>query len=181
MSLLSEEGAFPPVLATKGDVTADERSSAIDFVNRVNLHFECNDQENMTNAFSPYCKAYFSGMTLSGKEEIRAMFRDKYHAMIPGVNRYATNHIVDRDEETGGVIVRYQLQLIRYAWPREVTAPRGTRIAEALVTSDGLPRIWQNSKIMDRLKKMGGGWCICERCVGDNIIDEKMNADRQPS
>jgi hypothetical protein len=181
MSLLSKEGAFPPIPATTSNVTADERSSAIDFVNRVNFHFESNDQENMTNAFSPDGKAYFFGMTVSGEEETRAMFRDKYHFMIPGVNRNATNHIVDRDEETGGVIVRYQLELVRYAWPKEVSAPRGPRIAEALVTSDGLPRIWQCSKIMDRLKRRGAGWYICERYVGDNVIDEKLNPDNQPS
>jgi hypothetical protein len=180
MSLLDQDGAFVPISTTASTVTADEWISAINFINRVDFHFESNDQEQMTNAFSPNGKAHFPGMSVRGEEEIRALFRDKYSVMIPGVKRYATNHIVDRDEETGGVIVRYQNQLVRYAWPKEVGAPRGPRVAEVLVTSEGLPRIWQCSTIMDRLEKRGGGWYICERYVGDHVVDETLNPDKQP-
>jgi hypothetical protein len=180
MSLLDQDGAFLPISTTTSTVTADEWISAINFTNRVNFHFESNDQEQMTNAFSPNAKAHFPGMSVRGEEEIRALFRDKYSVMIPGVKRYATNHIVDRDEETGGVIVRYQNQLVRYTWPKEVGVARGPRVAEVLVTSEGLPRIWQCSTIMDRLEKRGGGWYICERYVGDHVIDETLNPDKQP-
>ncbi|KAI5371448.1 hypothetical protein J4E82_009856 [Alternaria postmessia] len=180
MSLLDQDGAFLPISTTASTVTADEWISAINFINRVNFYFESNDQEQMANEFSPNAKAHFPGMSVRGEEEIRALFRDKYSVMIPGVKRYATNHIVDRDEETGGVIVRYQNQLVRYAWPKEVGAPRGPRVAEVLVTSEGLPRIWQCSTIMDRLEKRGSGWCICERYVGDHIVDETLNPDKQP-
>ncbi|CAN9136918.1 unnamed protein product [Alternaria alternata] len=180
MSLLDQDDAFLPISTTASTVTADEWISAINFINRVNFHFESNDQEQMANAFSPNAKAHYPGMSVRGEEEIRALFRDKYSVMIPGVKRYATNHIVDRDEETGGVIVRYQNQLVRYAWPKEVSGPRGPRVAEVLVTSEGLPRIWQCSTIMDRLEKRGGGWYICERYVGDHVVDETLNPDKQP-
>ncbi|RYO11946.1 hypothetical protein AA0111_g12674 [Alternaria arborescens] len=179
-SLLDQDGAVLPISTTGSTVTADEWISAINFINRVNFHFESNDQEQMTNAFSPNAKVHFPGISVRGEEEIRALFRDKYSVMIPGVKRYPTNHIVDRDGETGGVIVRYQNQLVRYAWPKEVSAPRGPRVAKVLVTSEGLPRIWQCSTIMDRLEKRGGEWCIYERYVGDHIVDETLNPDKQP-
>lgn len=180
MSLLDQDGAFLPISTTTSTVTADEWISAINFINRVNFHFESNDQEKMTNAFSPNAKAHFPGISVRGEEEIRALFRDKYSVMIPGVKRYATNHIVDRNEETGGVIVRYQNQLVRYAWPKDVSAPRGPRVAEVLVTSEELPRIWQCSTIMNRLEKRVVGWYICERYVGDHVVDETLNPDKQP-
>ncbi|KAM0718816.1 hypothetical protein Q7P37_005888 [Cladosporium fusiforme] len=176
MSFLHPNGNFPPLRENAGDVTTDERSSAVDFVNRVNLFFEENDHEKMTNAFTPDGTAYHFLGTIRGHAEMREFFRTKYTYLIPGVSRSATNHIVDRDEETGGVVIRYHELLVRYAWPKDSKAVHvmsGPR--DEFVSKDGLPKVWVYTHMVERLKKTESGWKIYERYIGAATVDEKLN------
>jgi hypothetical protein len=110
MSLLVD-GKFPPPLSfTSSNVSADDRISAIDFVNRVNLIFEEFNKEKLLDCFVEDSTVYhFHGM-IKGREANRKFIEETYGYLIPGVTRHATNHVVDRDGETG-VIVRYHEHL----------------------------------------------------------------------
>ncbi|GKU09483.1 unnamed protein product [Fusarium langsethiae] len=95
MSSLITNGRYPPIPgATLNDVTSEERSSAIDFVNRHNLIFEEFDHEKMTNTFLPDAAVYHTHGTIRGHENMKEFFVSKYGSVIPGVSRHATNHVV---------------------------------------------------------------------------------------
>ncbi|KUM61382.1 hypothetical protein ACN42_g5740 [Penicillium freii] len=113
MSSLIANGRYPPVSgSTLSDVSSEERSSAIDFVNRHNFVFEEFDHAKITATFLPNAVVYHSHGTISGHEEMKKFFENIYGFFIPGISRSATNHVIDRDED-GGVLVRYQETLIR--------------------------------------------------------------------
>ncbi|OWY47064.1 hypothetical protein AALT_g11008 [Alternaria alternata] len=156
--------AIPPVKPHgSSDVTAEERSSAIDFVNRNNLIME-----------------QFQHGTVTGVDEMRAFFNTTYPYIIPGVSRHATNHIVDRDEETGGVTVRYHEQCIRYAWPSVFeTQLKGKE--GSFIESDGdLPQIWIYNIHYDRLVMTETGWKLRERVLGPAVVNPQMDPKNEP-
>ncbi|KAK4903113.1 hypothetical protein LTR27_000041 [Elasticomyces elasticus] len=175
MSLLVN-GKFPPVSAfTSANVTADERSSAIDFVNRINYLFEEFNHDKMLSAFLDDSIVYHFHGKIEGKEETRRFFEDVYGYLIPGVTRHATNHIVDRDGEHG-VMVRYHEQLFRNAWPAEVSDAAGA----AEERTDGLPALWLFSPMIDRLRMTADGWKIMERYVGASTFNKKLDPPKSP-
>ncbi|KAK5689651.1 hypothetical protein LTR17_026190 [Elasticomyces elasticus] len=152
MSLLVN-GKFPPVSAfTSANVTADERSSAIDSVNRINYLFEEFNHDKMLSAFLDDSIVYHFHGKIEGKEETRRSFEDVYGYLIPGVTRHATNHIVDRDGEDG-------VMLFRNAWPAEVSDAAGA----AEERTDGLPALWLFSPMIDRLRMTAEGWQVLMR------------------
>jgi len=158
MSLLVN-GKFPPVSAiTSSDVTAEERTSAVDFVNRSNLLFEEWDIEKVLSTFLDDSTVFHFHGVIEGREENRKFLTETYPYLISGVTRHATNHIVDRDGEDG-VVVRYHEQLFRNVWPTDVGSDAGT----AGERMDGLPALWLYSPMMDRLRKTDDGWKIFER------------------
>lgn len=175
MSLLLKDGSFPPV-QTSAQVTNDERTSAIEYVNRVNLFFEENDHDKMTNAWVPHGVVYHFLGTIRGHADIREIFKTKYEYLVPGVSRSATNHVIERDEETGGVYVRYHELLIRYAWPKDSgklhvdSGPVGESIS-----NDGLPKVYMFTHIADRLVQTDEGWKIYERYLGATTTDASLN------
>ncbi len=157
--------AFPPVARTS-EVDHADRSSAIDFVNRVNWFFETWDIEAMIDAFLPEGVAYHSHGTIRGRKEMRRFFEQDYLYLIPGVSRNATNHIVDVDED--GVAVRYQNLLIRHAKPEDAPALCAGQIMR---NNDGLPAIWVYSPVRDRLRRTESGWKIYERYIGGSTTN----------
>ncbi|KAK3646471.1 hypothetical protein LTR56_008569 [Elasticomyces elasticus] len=175
MSLLVN-GKFPPVSAfTSANVTADERSSAIDFVNRINYLFEEFNHDKMLSAFLDDSIVYHFHGKIEGREKTRRFFEDVYGYLIPGVTRHATNHIVDRDGEDG-VMVRYHEQLFRNAWPAEVSDAAGA----AEERTDGLPALWLFSPMIDRLRMTAEGWKISERYVGASTFNKKLDPPKSP-
>jgi hypothetical protein len=163
MSSLIVDGHFPPInSSTKHDVTTEERTTAIDFVNRHNFVFEEFNHSKMMGTFLPDAVIYHSHGTIRGLEQMKLFLENFYEFFIPGVCRSATNHVVDRDGE-GGVIVRYQECLIRYGWKGDdVTAVTGADV----VRDDGLPSTWWLGTIIDRLRMTADGWKIFERYLG---------------
>ncbi|KAL3468100.1 hypothetical protein BJX64DRAFT_282984 [Aspergillus heterothallicus] len=91
----------PPSAIT--DVATEERTSAIDFVNRQNYIFQQFNHDRMLETFLPDAVVYHSEGTLRGHATFRKFFEAFHARAIPGVCRSATNHIVDRDDdgETG--------------------------------------------------------------------------------
>ncbi|KAI6774826.1 hypothetical protein HG530_001584 [Fusarium avenaceum] len=177
MSSLITNGRYPPIPgATLNDVTSEERSSAIDFVNRHNLIFEESDHEKMVNTFLPDAVVYHSHGTIRGHKNARDFFANTYGAFIPGVSRHATNHVVDRDEN-GGVIVRYQQCLIRYGWQGDDLAA----IKDDTAREDGLPAIWWIGRGIDRLRMTPDGWKIFERHLGAPFRNRTLDPDEAPS
>ena len=159
MSFLTKSGRFLPIkLSTKDDVSSEERSTAIDFVNRHNLVFEEFNVDNMLSTFLPNAVVYHIHSTIRGHAELRDFLQNHYEIYIHGVRRSATNHVVDRDED-GGVMVRYHESLIRYGWPGVDTKFAGRDVAE----DDELPAIWFSVPMMDRLRMTDDGWKIYER------------------
>lgn len=144
--------AFPPVPHTSA-VSADDRASAVDFVNRVNWFFETWDVEAMIDAFLPDAVAYHFHGTICGHAEIRRFFEHDYPYLIPGVGRHATNHIVDKDED--GVVVRYQNLLIRHASPEDA---QKLGAGQVMHSDTGLPAIWLYSpmRIVCAGRRRGG-------------------------
>ncbi|MFM0477048.1 nuclear transport factor 2 family protein [Paraburkholderia strydomiana] len=160
--------AFPPI-SRQGTFNADDRASAVDFVNRVNWFFETWDVEAMIDAFLPDAVAYHFHGTIRGHAEIRRFFEHDYPYLIPGVGRHATNHIVDADGD--GVVVRYQNLLIRHAAPED--APK-LGAGQVMHSDSGLPAIWLYSPMRDRLRKTSTGWKIYERYIGGSITNHAL-------
>lgn len=170
MSLLIN-GNFPPINpTTSSNVTADERTSAIDFINRVNYLFEEFNHDKMANAFMPDCTTYHFHGVIKGRDGAKCFFEEEYGYLIPGVSRHATNHIVDRDGPDG-VTVRYHEHLVRYAWPED----KDLKAGEAARSEDGLPATWIFSPMIDRLTMTEEGWKIAERYVGASVVNAKLD------
>ncbi|EKG17177.1 hypothetical protein MPH_05631 [Macrophomina phaseolina MS6] len=175
MSFLTASGAFPPIKPTTShDVTAEERITAVDFVNRVNYLFEEFDHAKILSAFLPDAIAYHFHGTIRGHSGLKTFLEKDYPYLIPGVTRHATNHIVDRDDETGGVVVRYHTQLVRFAWPRDADKVTGMT-AEAVENTDGLPAIWLWSPVIDRLKMTEEGWKVHEKYIGGSVVNKNLS------
>lgn len=158
---------FPPV-AAQTPVSAEDRSSAVDFVNRSNWHFETWDVEQMVASFLPDSTTYHFHGTVHGHDGLRRLFAEEYPYLVPGVCRHATNHIVDQDG-TDGVTVRYHNLLIRYA-PGD-TEPGHVGDIARTPTDSGTPAIWIYSPMLDRLRKTADGWKIHERYVGASAMN----------
>ncbi|KAJ8603943.1 hypothetical protein MRB53_042010 [Persea americana] len=177
---LTASGAFPPIIAISDQsITADERSSAIDFVNRNNFIFEEFDHDKMLSQLMPNAVVRHFHGTMNTRGEHRQFFENTYGYLIPGVARHASNHIVDRDEETGGVIIRYREQLVREAWPADLAQSKGKSAIELQSTGD-LPQIWISNLMTDRLVKTSMGWKIHERYLGPATLNPKMHPDNAP-
>jgi len=164
---------LPPVRRYSA-VPAEDRASAIDFVNRVNWFFEVWDVDAMVDAFLPESVTYHWHGTNRGQDETRRFFNDIYPYIIPGVSRHAANHIVDPDDD-GGVIVRYQNLLVRYASPEAAPA---LAAGQAMESPDDLPAIWIYSTMIDRLRRSDTGWKIFERYVGATTTNDRLTPSR---
>jgi hypothetical protein len=162
---------WPPI-THQTQLSADDRITAIDFVNRVNWLFEVWDVEAMVASFLPNSTTHHFEGTVVGHDGLRAFFRDDYPYLIPGVARHAANHIVDADGPDG-VVVRYQNLLVRYGSPGGtpgVLPPPGVVHGD-----DGLPAIWIYSPMLDRLRRTPQGWRIFERYVGHSVVDARLS------
>ena len=177
---LTRNGALPAIQPCPAvNMTAEERSSAIDFINRNNFLFEEFVHDKMLSHFMPDSMVRHFHGTLNGIAAHRQFFEDTYGYLIPGVARHASNHIVDRDVETGGVIVRYREQLVREAWPADFEKT-GERIAIENVSIGDLPQIWISNLMVDRLVKTADGWKIHERYLGPAAVNPKMHPSGAP-
>jgi hypothetical protein len=155
-------------------VSAEDRASAIDFVNRVNWFFETWDVDAMVDAFLPDSVTYHVHGTIRGKDETRRFFNKIYPYIIPGVSRHATNHIVDPDDDNG-VIVRYHNLLVRYARPEVAPAHLAGQVLE---NPDDLPATWIYSTVVDRLRRCNNMWKIFEKYVGCTSINNRLTPSR---
>jgi hypothetical protein len=174
MSSFASNGHFPPTIGyTSSDVTSDERSTAIDFVNRHNFIFEEFDHTKMLATFLPDAVVYHSHGTVRGHAEMKVFFKEKYGFFIPGIGRSATNHIVDRDE-SGGVIVKFQECLIRHSLVGEQNDPHDIKSAD-VTRDDGLPAIWWFATVTDRLRMTNEGWKIFERYLGTPFRNKALD------
>lgn len=158
---------FPQIKRTADSVGPDDRITAIEYVNRVNWLFETYDLEGMISAFLPDANVFHFHGTLRGETDIRRFLTDDYPYLVPGVSRHASNHIVDSDSD-GGVYVRYQNLLVRFASP-EMSAKLGA--GEVIDSNEGLPAVWLYSPMLDRLSKTPEGWKIRERHVGGSTTN----------
>ncbi|BBY06646.1 nuclear transport factor 2 family protein [Mycobacterium noviomagense] len=156
---------LPPIVLDS-DVDLADRTSAVDFINRVNLLFDAGAIDAMVEAFLPNCVMYHTQGVNRGHAEIRRFFQQAYPYSVPGVSRLATNPIVDRDGD--GVIVRYHNLLVRYAAPDD-----GMVTGEVLDTPEELPAIWVYSAMTDRLRRTDRGWRIFERHVGPTTMNDR--------
>ncbi|KAK7419638.1 hypothetical protein QQX98_003229 [Neonectria punicea] len=178
MAYLNANSGFPPLPNTTSlQVTAEERSSAIDFVNRINTLFEEFDQDMISSTFLPDASLRHAYGTFRGRAELEGFTRKIYLPLIPGVSRHATNHIVDRDEETGAVVVRYHNLLVRHIWAED--AGKVTTKGAIMVTDD-LPRIWFWLTTLDRLKMTDEGWRVQERIIGATVINKDLDSKSGP-
>ncbi|KAL4997391.1 hypothetical protein BDV10DRAFT_186186 [Aspergillus recurvatus] len=165
---------FPPIpLIPSKDITSEERTTAIDFVNRHNLIFQEFNHDKMTATFLPDAVVYHSHGTIRGHADIKQFLEKVYGFFIPGIGRSATNHVVDSDDN-GGVVVRYQETLIRYGWGEgdpdaDVVAGRD------IVRADGLPGIWWFGQVVDRLRMTANGWRIFERYLGGSFRNQSLD------
>ena len=163
--------SFPPV-THQGRVSAQDRIEAIDLVNRINWLFEVWDVDAMVESFLPDAAAIHFDGSFRGHEEIRAFFEEQYRYLIPGVTRLAINHIVD-DDGPDGVAVRYNMLLVRYAFPD--TEP-GVPLEEAIVNSMyEVPAIWLYSPMLDRLRRTDNGWRVFERYLGPSVFNQRLS------
>jgi SnoaL-like domain len=161
---------FPPVVH-QVPLPADDRISAIDFVNRVNWLFEVWDIGLIVEAFLADSTTYHFHGTVHGHDELRRFLTEDYYYLTPGVARNATNHIVDPDGPDG-VAVRYHNLLIRYDGPHVAKDPS----ADPLRADDNdLPAIWFYSPMLDRLRRTKDGWKIAERYVGASVVNTRLS------
>lgn len=159
---------FPKLSAiTSHQVTVEERITAIDFVNRFNYLLEEFDTGKILSTMLPDTSVSHTYGAYDSTEAIRGFLESQYAPIIPGVSRHATNHIVDRDEETGGVVIRYQNVLIRHLWPED--AGKATPNVNFTVTD--MPSIWTSSSVADRLKMTDEGWRLYQKGVGATVVN----------
>lgn len=174
---LKSTNMTPPAVSVYSNESQADRSSAVDFVNRVNWHFERNNIGNMLESFTTDAVAFHFHGEIRGHEAMRHFFEVDYQYLIPGVCRVAANHIVDEDGD--GVVVYYQNLLVRHTWPlldEENTAQKTEQ--NGLRHSEGnTPGIWLYSPMIDRLTKTPTGWKIWERYIGAST----MNVDLSPN
>ncbi len=159
-----------PPITLDSTVCAEDRISAVDFVNRVNLLFDAWDVDAMVEAFLPDSATYDSAGISRGQAEARRFFEQVRPYVDRGISRIATNPIVDADDD--GVIVRYHNLLVRYT----AEAPRGVVTGQVYGAPDNLPAIWVYSAMTDRLRRTDRGWRIFERHVGTTAMSERANA-----
>lgn len=159
--------SLPPVVLDSAVDPAD-RTSAVDFINRVNWLFDAWDIDAMVDAFLPDSVTYHTHGVTRGWAETRRFFQQAYPYIVPGVSRIATNPIVDPDGD--GVIVRYHNLLIRYSTETSPNVITGQVLGEP----DGLPAIWVYSMMTDRLRWTDRGWRIFERHVGATTMNDRL-------
>lgn len=102
-----------------------------------------------------------------------------YSTFIPqlhDLDRHASNHILDRDEETGGVSVRYHNSLYRYAWPDDTEGVKGT-VLQYKEDTEGLPALWNGVTMTDRLVLSAEGWKLKERVLGGLVANKELMSD----
>lgn len=165
---------FPKLSAvTSHQVTVEERITAIDFVNRFNYLMEEFDTEKVLSTMLPDASVSHTIGSVDGVENIRGFLKNHYAPIIPGVSRHDTNHIVDRDEETGGVVVRYQAILIRHVWPED--ADKVT--PEANLMRPDMPAVWTVSTVVDRLKMTDEGWKLYQKRLGYTVANSALTPE----
>lgn len=111
--------------------------------------------------------------TLDAHEDIIEFFKKVYPPFIPGVHRHASNHIVDRDEETGGVSVRCHNYLYRYAWPNDTEGIKGN-VLQYKEDTEGLPALWNGVTMIDRSIHPEDGWKLKERVQGGLVANKAL-------
>jgi hypothetical protein len=166
--------SLPPITLDSA-VDAADRTSAIDFINRVNLLFDAWEVDAMVEAFLPDAVTYHTGGVHNGQQETRRFFEQVRPYVDRGVSRVATNPIVDADED--GVIVRYHNLLVRYT----AELPAGVVTGQVYGATEDLPAISGYSAITDRLRRVGRGWRIFERHVGTTTMNEHAAASYPPN
>ncbi|KFA55428.1 hypothetical protein S40293_11467 [Stachybotrys chartarum IBT 40293] len=76
---------FPPLSSiTSPKVTAEERISSTESVNRVNLLFEEFDKEKMRSTFLPDASVEHAYVFFRGTEEMMRFIEEDYPPLIPG-------------------------------------------------------------------------------------------------
>jgi hypothetical protein len=176
MSSFIPNNRFPPIQpATSNNVSSEERTTAIDFVNRHNFIFQEFDHEKMTATFLPEAVVYHSHGTIRGHEEMKRFFEEFYEFFIYGIIRSATNHVVDRDED-GGVMVRYQETLIRYGWKGD--GDPNNVAGHDVIRNDGLPAVWWVGSMVDRLRMTEDGWKVFERYLGAPFRNQALDPSK---
>lgn len=158
-----------PAIALDSSVDVTDRSTAIDFINRVNLLYDAYDVDAMVEAFLPDSTVFHTQGIMHGHTDLRRFFQQASSYSGPGISRIATNPIVDADDD--GVIVRYHNLIVRYsaeASPSVVTA-------QVQQTPEDLPGIWVYSAMTDRLRRTErGSWRIFERYVGSTTMNDRL-------
>ncbi|MGH3971067.1 MAG: nuclear transport factor 2 family protein, partial [Mycobacterium sp.] len=148
-----------PRISLDSSVDPTDGSTAIDFINRVNLLFDAGDIDAMVEAFLPDSTTFHTGGVTHGQTEMRRFFQQAQPYSGAGVSRIATNPIVDADDDGEGVIVRYHNLIVRYS----TEAPSSIVTGQVQETPEDLPAIWVYSAMTDRLRRHGRGWRIFER------------------
>jgi SnoaL-like domain len=93
------------------NVSAQDRSEAIDFVNRLNFAFDHWNIAEMNDAFSKNCIVEHPQGRVEGRATI-AKFLDAYKPLTVGIRCVPLNHIVDANED-GSLTVTYFNVFIR--------------------------------------------------------------------
>ncbi|KAL4899074.1 hypothetical protein BDW74DRAFT_189546 [Aspergillus multicolor] len=169
MSPFLVNGHFPPIPLTQAStstntnpnpITTEERSTAIDFINRHNFIFQEWNHAKMLATFLPDAVVYHSHGTVRGHAEFQRFFEEVYGFFITGIGRSATNHI-----ET----------LIRYGWGSDEDPEADVVAGRDVVRSDGLPAVWWFGQIVDRLRMTEDGWRVHERYLGASFRNGRLD------
>ncbi|MGH3633595.1 nuclear transport factor 2 family protein [Mycobacterium sp.] len=161
--------SLPPIVLDSSVDSAD-RTSAIDFINRVNLLFDAGDIDAMVEAFLPDSTTFHTQGITHGQTEMRRFFQQAQPYSGPGVSRIATNPIVDADDDGEGVVVRYHNLLVRYS----AETPSSVVTGQVQETPEDLPAIWVYCAMTDRLRRHGSGWRIFERYIGTTTMNDRL-------
>ncbi|KAJ5224934.1 hypothetical protein N7468_006159 [Penicillium chermesinum] len=159
MSSFITNGRFPPINRfTTGDVSIEERCTAIDFVNCHNFVFQEFNIDKMLDTFLEKALVYHSHGTVHGHAEMKPFLEDFSEFFIHGISRNASNHVVDRDGDGG------------------VFGPSADAIAgHDTIRHDTLPEIWWVEFMIDRLRMTSNGWKVHERYLGTPYRDQALD------
>jgi SnoaL-like domain len=156
----------PTPHAAAARVTAQDRSDAIDLVNRLNFAFDHWQLDELLDSFTENAIFEHPRGRGQGRVEI-ARFLDAYQPLTIGVRRLALNHIVTAGAD-GSVTVTYFNVLVRLTTPADAHL-----LAEAplLESEAGFPAITTFSRVVDRLRKNEQGeWKIEHKRVDETVV-----------
>lgn len=148
---------------------AELRLDAIDFVNRVNFHFDRWDDAALLASFTDDVVVEHPLGRSVGKEEL-AEFLKAYEPITLGVRRHNCNHVIDV-AATGDLVVTYHILLVRIS-PSDQAERLATDPLTIMHYERDLPKLISYALVSDTLALQKDGSFLVRRKRVANVAED---------